>query len=114
MCFSACLHTTLRRAAHVRVTQSAAVRRGRARRAEALRLSVVAAAQRSAGARAKEQSKRTAEGLPVMSFQRLLSHLPTLTQTHLRFGDRHALEVHQLGVPIALQQCVFDLLGVKP
>jgi len=82
--------------------------------ADELRESVVAPAERSAGARAKEQSKRTAEGLPVMSFHGLLSHLASLTRNHLRLGEEHALEFHQLSVPTALQQRAFDLLGVKP
>ena len=48
--------------------------------AEALRPSVVAKAERSPGALAKQTTGRTTDGLPVHSFHTLIADLATLTQ----------------------------------
>ena len=82
--------------------------------AEATRPSVVAPAQRSARAKAKAATKRTADGWPVHSFQTLLADLATLTKNQVRpFGpDGTTLDI--LATPTELQRRAFDLLGVSP
>ena len=82
--------------------------------AEATRQSVVAPAQRSARAKAKAATKRTADGWPVHSFQTLLADLATLTKNQVRpFGpDGTTLDI--LATPTELQRRAFDLLGVSP
>jgi len=62
--------------------------------AEAKRRSVVAPAERSDAARAKDRTKHTPDGQPVHSFRTLLADLATLTKNRVRSGD-----------------CVFDLLA---
>jgi len=82
--------------------------------AEAARPSVVAPAQRSARAKAKAATKRTADGWPVHSFQTLLADLATLTKNQVRpFGpDGATLDI--LATPTELQRRAFELLGVSP
>jgi hypothetical protein len=73
----------------------------------------VVPAPRSDGARRKEQTKRTAEGLPVHSFRTLLANLATLVQNRVvpsGAGDQAAFDV--LTQPSPLQQRAFDLLGL--
>jgi len=73
----------------------------------------VVRAPRSDAARRKEQTKRTAEGLPVHSFRTLLANLATLVQNRVvpsGAGDQAAFDV--LTQPSPLQQRALDLLGL--
>lgn len=70
---------------------------------------------RSAAARRKERSHRTPEGLPVGSFDELLTDLATLTRNRIvprGLGEDAAYE--QLTTPTPLQARAFELLGVNP
>ena len=82
--------------------------------AEALRSSVVAKAQRSPSALAKQTSGITPDGLPVHSFQSLLADLATLAKNTVvtALNPDHEFILHTR--PTALQQKAFDLLGVNP
>ena len=82
--------------------------------AEALRSSIVAPAQRSESARRKESTKRNEEGLPVHSFQSLLTDLATLSKNQIRRGDESSQTFWMLTEPTALQARAFKLLGVRP
>lgn len=75
------------------------------------RRSIVAPAERSAVAKQKDQTKRTADHYPVHSFQTLLQHLGTLAKNRFRIDDSQA-EFFQLTEPTPVQQRAFDLLGV--
>ena len=79
--------------------------------AQALRTSVVAPAQRSQSAAEKAASKKTADGLPVHSFQSLLADLATLTRNRVRMGEQ---AFDMLATPTAIQQKALDLLQVRP
>ena len=79
--------------------------------------SVVAPAQRSLQARRKAQTKRTARGEPVHSFQTLLKDLATIAintvVVNTNYSDIEDRPTFQnLTVPTPLQQRAFDLLGV--
>jgi len=76
---------------------------------EALRTSIVAPAQRSSSAEGKAQSKRTADGLPVHSFQTLLQDLRTVALNTVQMGEETC---QILTVPTPVQQHAFDLLKV--
>jgi hypothetical protein len=82
--------------------------------AEALRTSVVAKAQRSPSAFAKQTYGTTPDGLPVHSFQSLIADLATLARnavvTALNPNDEFILHTR----PTAIQQKAFDLLGINP
>ena len=78
--------------------------------AAAERPSPVAPAKVSAAAKAKAASRKTAEGRPVHSFRTLLQDLATLTRNAVRLGD--APTVAMLATPTAIQQEVFDKLGI--
>jgi transposase len=85
--------------------------------AEAQRQSVVAPAQRSPQAQRKAQTKRTAQGEPVHSFQTLLKDLATVAintvVVNINHSDTEDRPTFQnLTVPTPLQQRAFDLLGV--
>lgn len=102
--------------------------------AETRRASVVAPAQRSAAALRKAGRRRTADDLPVHSFQTLLADLATLTKNRVRFqpspsktgtprprkGAHDSASVPDapttvlLAVPTPLQQKAFTLLGLTP
>ena len=73
----------------------------------------VAPAQRSPAAKAKAQSKRTAEGFPAHSFPDLLTALSTLTRNRVRLRGAQA-SFEQLAQATALQSRAFDLLEVNP
>lgn len=79
---------------------------------EARRASVVAPAQRSPSAQRKTRTRRTAEGMPIHSFQTLLDDLATVTQNRIRFCDSQT-ETTMLTTPTPLQQRAFDLLQVS-
>jgi len=98
--------------------------------AQAERSSIVAPARRSAGAMRKAATRRTADDLPVHSFQTLLADLATLTKNRVRFlaGPKSPVGLNSpdaptaadgptaelLAQPTPLQQHAFDLLGISP
>ena len=82
---------------------------------EARRASIVAPACRSEAAEEKALTKRTADGLPVHSFQTLLADLATLTRNtciQVTLGPDHPITM--LSQPTPVQQRALDLLGVSP
>ena len=81
--------------------------------AQAERPSPVAKARRSEAAKAKAASGRTPDGLPVHSFQSLLGDLATLTRNTVATADGSDVTFTAYANPTALQQRVFELLGVK-
>jgi Transposase DDE domain len=80
--------------------------------AEAVRTSIVAKAPRSPAALAKQTTGRTADGLPVHSFQSLLADLATLTRNTMlsALAPEHPFTL--TARPTPLQQKAFDLLGL--
>ena len=80
--------------------------------AQAARRSIVAPAQRSAAAKHKALTKQTADGLPVHSFQTLLSDLATIVKNRIQPADKNIPAFDMLTQPTAIQQRAFDLLGV--
>src|SRR5215469_5620781 len=78
--------------------------------AQAQRTSVVAPAQRSQSAAEKAASQKTADGLPVHSFQSLLADLATLTRNRVRMGEQ---AFDMLATPTAIQQKALELLQVR-
>lgn len=81
--------------------------------AEALRESVVAKAQRSPQARRKDKTKKTAEGMPVHSFQGLLKVLSTVAKNRIQPKLKGAKPFDKVTTPSAVQQRALELLGVK-
>ena len=77
---------------------------------EALRTSIVAPAQRSLAAQDKAQTKRTADGLPVHSFQTLLGDLRTMALNQVQMGEN---TFETITSPTVVQQRAFDLLKVS-
>jgi hypothetical protein len=75
----------------------------------------VAPAPRSAAARQKERTKRTADGFPVHSFRTLLAELATLVKNRVvpHGADRRAA-FDLLTQPTPLQERAFACLGVAP
>ena len=82
--------------------------------AEALRSSVVAKAQRSSSALAKQTCGTTPDGLPVHSFQSLLADLATLAQNIVTTALNPKHEFVLQTRPTNTQQKAFDLLGINP
>jgi len=82
--------------------------------AEALRTSVVAKAQRSPAAIAKQTQGTTPDGLPVHSFQSLLADLATLARNTVVTAASPTYEFTLFTKATPIQQKAFDLLGVKP
>jgi hypothetical protein len=82
--------------------------------AETLRSSVVAKAQRSPSAIAKEAYGTTPDGLPVHSFQSLLADLATLAKNTVTTALNPKHEFILYTRPTPLQQKALDLLDVKP
>ena len=80
--------------------------------AEALRESPVAKAQRSPAALAKSATGRTAEGVPVHSFQSLLADLATLTRNTIVTAIAPDRPFTILTRPTTIQQKAFDLLTI--
>src|ERR1017187_6654512 len=74
---------------------------------EALRTSIVAPAQRSPSAQDKAQSKGTADGMPVHSFQTPLQDLRTVTLNTVQMGEETC---QMVTAPTPVQQRAFDLL----
>jgi len=82
--------------------------------AEALRSSIVAKAQRSPSAIAKQTCGATPDGLPVHSFQSLLADLATLAQNIVTTALNPKHEFILQTRPTTIQQKAFDLLGINP
>jgi hypothetical protein len=81
--------------------------------AEQARPSVVAPAQRSASAQQKVSTRRTADDLPVHSFQTLLSDLATIVANRVQPKDAAIPAFDIITIPTALQQRALDLLHVS-
>jgi transposase len=82
--------------------------------AEALRDSVVAPRKRSVKAQSKAQKKRTADDLPVHSFQTLLKDLATIVKNRVQPNLPGAkVTFDKITCPTPLQQKAFDLLEVS-
>jgi hypothetical protein len=79
--------------------------------AAALRSSVVASAQRSPAAVAKQTTGRTPDGLPVHSFQTLIADLATLTQNSVAIATAPAMPFTVTARPTPIQQKALDLLA---
>ncbi len=77
--------------------------------AQAGRRSIVAPAQRSAAAKRKALTKQTADGLPVHSFQTLLSDLATIVKNRIPPADQNISRFDMLTQPTAIRQRTFDL-----
>jgi len=80
--------------------------------AEAQRASVVAKAERSPAAIAKQTTGRTEDGLPVHSFRTLLADLATLTRNTLATAIDPELSFTLTARPTPLQQKALDLLSL--
>ena len=79
--------------------------------ARAARESIVAPAQPSDACRAQANTKRTADGLPVQSFRRLLTDLATLSRDEVRIPSVQQTFI-KVRAPSPLQQRALNLLGV--
>jgi transposase len=82
--------------------------------AEALRTTVVAKAQRSPSAVAKQTRGTTPDGLPVHSLQTLLADLATLARNTVTTALSPAHEFVVYTRPTKLQQKALDLLAINP
>jgi hypothetical protein len=80
--------------------------------AEALRTSVVAKAERSPAALAKQTTGRTEDGLPVHSFRTLIADLATLTRNTLVTAIAPEQPFTLTARPTPLQQKARDLLAL--
>jgi hypothetical protein len=80
--------------------------------AQTLRKSAVAPAKRSPSAEAKASSRRTPDGLPVHSFQTLITDLATLTRNRVRHGDSASDSFNLLASPTPTQRRALELLGI--
>ncbi len=82
--------------------------------AAAKRASIVAKAQRSDAAIAKQTTGRTDDGLPVHSFQTLLADLGTYCrlQATTAINEKYLFTLHTRPTPT--QQRAFELLGINP
>jgi transposase len=82
--------------------------------AAAARSSIVAPAQRSKAARRKAATKRTADGLPVHSFQSLLAELATFTRNTMAMAaaPQDTFLLYPQQTPTQLR--AFELLAVRP
>jgi transposase len=81
--------------------------------ADTARKSIVHPAKRSTAAQRKARTQRTEDGLPVHSFQTLLSDLATVAKNRIQPKITGAPAFDQITTPTPLQQRAFDLLGVK-
>jgi hypothetical protein len=82
--------------------------------AAAMRVSIVAKAERSEAARRKQTTGLTDDGLPVHSFQSLLADLSTYSriQATTALNDKYVFTLHTRPTPI--QQRAFELLAINP
>jgi hypothetical protein len=81
--------------------------------AEALRASVVAKAERSPAAVAKQTTGRTPDGLPVHSFQTLIADLATITRNTVITALAPDMPFTITTRPTPIQSKAFDLLAVN-
>jgi transposase len=81
--------------------------------AEAQRDSIVAPSQVSPSAQSKAHSRRTADGLPVHSFQTLLDALSRLSKSRLQIRLADSEPIEKLSRRNALHDQVFSLLGLR-
>jgi transposase len=81
--------------------------------ARAARASIVAPAEPSPSCRAKANTKRTADRMPVHSFRTLLEDLKTLSRDEVYVPASHHTFI-KLHTATRLQQRVFELLEVTP
>jgi len=82
--------------------------------AAAARSSIVAPAQRSKAAHRKAATKRTADGLPVHSFQSLLAELATFTRNTMAMAAAPHDTFLLYPQPTPTQLRAFELLAVQP
>jgi hypothetical protein len=82
--------------------------------AAAARSSIIAPAQRSKAARRKAATKRTADGLPVLSFQSLLAELATFTRNTMAMAAAPHDTFLLYPQPTPIQLRAFELLAVQP
>ena len=82
--------------------------------AAAARATIVAKAQRSPDALAKQTTGRTIDGLPVHSFRSLLADLATYARIDATtaLNERYVFTLYSRPTPV--QQRAFDLLGINP
>ena len=80
--------------------------------AESQRGSVVAKAQRSDAAKAKDESKRTTDGHTVSNFRSLLDNLATLTKNRIEFEGVNE-PFYMISTPTPLQKRALELLGIE-
>jgi transposase len=81
--------------------------------AEAQRDSIVAPSQVSPSAQRKAHSRRTADGLPVHSFQTLLDALSRLSKSRLQIRLADSEPIEKLSRRTALHDQAFSLLGLR-
>jgi len=81
--------------------------------AAAMRVSIVAKAERSDAAKRKQTTGRTDDGLPVHSFRSLIADLATYCKIHATtaLNEKYVFTLHTRPTPI--QQRAFELLGIK-
>jgi len=81
--------------------------------AAAMRVSIVARAERSDAAKRKQTTGRTDDGLPVHSFRSLIADLATYCkiQATTALNEKYVFTLHTRPTPI--QQRAFDLLGIN-
>src|SRR5271166_1544390 len=80
--------------------------------ADPLRASVVAKAERSPAALAKQTTGRTDDGLPVHSFHTLIAGLATLTRNTVETAVAPGMPFTITARPTPIQTKAFQLLGV--
>ncbi len=80
--------------------------------AQAARASIVAPAQRSAAAKRKAATRKTADRTPVHSFQTLLGDLATIVKNRIQPKDPKIPTFDMLTTPTPVQQQAFALLDV--
>jgi hypothetical protein len=82
--------------------------------AAAVRATIVAKAERSPAALAKQTTGRTPDGLPVHSFQSVLADLATFARIEATtaLNERYVFPLHSRPTPV--HQRAFELLGITP
>ena len=82
--------------------------------ARAERVSPVAKTEPSEAVKAKKATKRSADGVRVMSFADLIAHLGTLVRNTMRVPSRPKNRFTLYSTPMALQEAAFKLLDLDP
>ena len=80
---------------------------------DAPRESIVAPSQRSKQARAKDASRRTEDGWPVVSFHGAINVLNGIVRGRVDLADKPDMSFHTTSRPTKFQAHIIDLLGVK-